>query len=79
MLVVAVFFAGYSLGERNAQREALQRENARKQLRQVSSGIHIYHDSTATSCSTGESAATADVPSGSNDGQTRSFFISFMR
>jgi hypothetical protein len=37
-LVVAVFCAGYSLGERNAQRE----EEARKQLRQLGLGAHLY-------------------------------------
>jgi hypothetical protein len=48
VFTVAVFVAGFSLGERTAECEALRREKARENLRELGRKVRIHHDTTAS-------------------------------
>jgi hypothetical protein len=81
-LVVAVFFAGYSLAERKAQHEAQRAEEARKhdEGKQLGLGIHLYHgDVNVTLPSAGSNVADeSSIDSGGTE-RTFSFYIGTMR
>src|SRR5262245_5684326 len=80
-LVVAVFFAGYSLGERKAQREAQRSEEARQheEGKQLGLDIHLYSGVNVTLPAAGPNVgAQSSQGSGVNE-QTFSFFVGTMR
>jgi hypothetical protein len=77
--VVAVFFAGYSLGERKAQREAQQSAEGRKQD-EGKLGIYLHHGDVNVILPSAGSDVAAETSNGSGDAaQTFSFYGGLMR